>query len=773
MTTEITTYSQLNAIVNQQYDAIDGDLQETAASSRLQASLQAEIRSWEGRNPPAGATDEEAAEFYTTKNNALASLREQVADLEASQNPNALLEKLNQHLEVVKAAKASYAAFVGSQANIDPSELSIEQAPLNVGSLDLSGEFNISNLSASDITALITALFRVRAEHSAAQAFSDPSLRNATLQRHFDFESITTDTEAGASITAQLQALEWAPPELLELAEYAASVGINNSDLTDGQGLQDRLSGLNSNQVRGLVASAQASLGVEGVDRFTPADKVAVLQGVVAQNRASTDPNVSTTSDIPLAVQEAVLRDALENAGDVGARILQGLADFQRADPNVTLADRVDFLVEQTVGDSRYGGVRLTALAAAVGAESPAQIAAREPLTDADKHALLLYAADAVPRYGEVAGDSLLQGVPHRQLIELVSEAATRLLGGANPRQGDTPHITALNANLDSARLSRINDILHPDSGPGLARTSTERLSLVLGEEFLSRESGSFGEDRELDFPRLETLYTPPTVADSQLDALLDTELSDGQTIRSILQDGDSAVPYRDSAFWGEVAEELYVSNLTSSLANDTYQTIEINETGETNPEVAQQLLAALANLLAYLDRAAQAQDEKAGELLQLVKTEDGQQRARALILAISRVISSSTEVAETIAGNIGPDEDQQRVAEQVQQQRVAEEAVKARQADAQRNDEIALAAADFVYDPSTVDNSAQAIISGPGAGRDDVITVRLAQALLEANQAFFNGLGEAAQSGSETLAESIRTQADASTARDYTPSYI
>ena len=769
MTTEITTYSQLNAIINEQYDAIDGDLQETAASSRLQASLQAEINSWEDRTPPDGATEQERAEFFTTKNNALTSLRQQVADLEASQDPNALLDKLTQHLEVVKAAKASYEAYVGAQGAVDTSELSIDQAPLNVGSLDLEGEFNISQLSASDITALITALFRVSASQSSAAAINDPTLGRVAIERHFDFDPITTDTEAGATITAQLQALEWAPPELLELAEYAASVGIKNADLDGRAGLEGRLGRLDSGDVRTAVASAKASQGIEGLDGYTTQEKVAVLQDLLSDYRAGQDPNVTTHSDIPLAVQEAVLTEALSQSGAAGARILEGLEDVKRLNPNAGLELSISYLVGETFDNSFHGGVRLSTLASALGAETPAQIASHNPLTDGDKYSLLLFAADAAPSYNEQEGGSLLEGVPDATLVGLVSEAATRLLGGANPREGDSTEATNRNAELDAARLGRITETLTEQ----ITNTpDAERLVAVFREDFLTTESGAFREDKELDFDRLATLYNSAS-QDSQLDSLLDSRLSDGRTIRSVLQQSDSAVPYKDSAFWDEVAEELYVSNLSSSLENDVTLTVEAVETREISPEAAQQLMAALAKLLAFLDRAAQRQDERAGELLQFVQTQAGQDRARDLVVALSRVITTSFDVAETIAGNIGPSEEQQRAEAQVQQQRAEAVALETRQAESKRSDALALAAADFVYDPSTVDNSAQAIIAGPGAGRDDVITVRLAQAILEANSEFFEGLTSAAQAGNSTLVESIRTQADANTARDYTPSYI
>lgn len=577
MTTEVTSYSQLNTILNAQYKAIDGDLQESAASSRLQESLQAEIRSWQSRTPPANASAEERAEFFTTKNNALASLRERVADLEASQDPNTLLQRLDEHLEVVKAAKASFAAYSGGTSSVDTNQFDIDQAPLDVGALDLDGQFNISNLSAADITALVTALFRARSSETSAAAVDDPHLGVVRLQREYDLEPISSDTPAGANLTAQLQALEWAPPEFLELAQYVGSQALRNQGLTTISGLRTQLSDLDT----------------AGLQR--------------AVDGALTSPDL----DIP---------------------------------------------------QTRYTNVEATLSAASVFGGS------------------------------------------------LITTALQRL-------QGTTEHT---------------GEVTQSDDSDG-----------------------------------------PITTGDPELDALLDTRLSDGSTIRNVLQNRYPDAPVADRAFWGEVAEELFVSNLSASLEDDVTYSVDITESRQSSPEAANQLLKALANLLALLDRAAQRQEENADELLQLLQTTSGQQQARDLVVALTRVIATSFEAAESIAANIGPDEDDLRVQSEIQQQRTEAEALQTRQQEAARDAELALAAADFVYDPATVDNSAQAVISGPGSGRDDVITVRLAQFILEANKEFFEQFGAASQAGNGALFTSISTQADANSARDYTPSYI
>ena len=101
------------------------------------------------------------------------------------------------------------------------------------------------------------------------------------------------------------------------------------------------------------------------------------------------------------------------------------------------------------------------------------------------------------------------------------------------------------------------------------------------------------------------------------------------------------------------------------------------------------------------------------------------------------------------------------------------DEALDVRRLDGELTSALALAAADYYFDSTTTDDSAQAVISGPGAGRDDIITVRLAQALIDANPEFFEALANDAGVANSELLQTLQSQADANTARDFTPSFI
>ena len=175
MTTEITSYNQLNSIINAQYDAIDGDLQKTAASSRLQAELQTQLDDLERSTPPPTASPEERAEFFASRDATVAAFKERISDLEATQDPSWIVDRVAEHLETVKQAKASFDAYIAARV-ADRAQGDVDDAPLEVGSLNLPNGFDISSLSATDLTGLISALFETGARSSLQAAVHERHL---------------------------------------------------------------------------------------------------------------------------------------------------------------------------------------------------------------------------------------------------------------------------------------------------------------------------------------------------------------------------------------------------------------------------------------------------------------------------------------------------------------------------------------------------------------------------------------------------------------------
>lgn len=644
MTTEITSYNQLNSIINAQYDAIDGDLQKTAASSRLQAELQAQVDEHERSAPPPSSTPEERAEFFASRDATIAALKERISDLEATQDPSWIVDRVAEHLETVKQAKASYDAYIAARV-ADRAQGDVDDAPLEVGSLNLPNGFDISSLSATDLTALISALFETGARSSLQAAVHERHQVAVKEIREYTYEPIDTSTAAGSSFSEQLQALEWAPPELLSLAEYAASLGLNNSDLATESGLAGRLSGKSSEQLQTLFTSASASNDLAG---YSAEQKTQLLNSAF-----------------------------------------------------VTV------------------------------------------LNDAD----LTYKKDAPDLADAVSGavNSLTEAVVQNLQVTI------GLLSGQQPAN----------------------------------QTSAEFVTNAL-VSFISANAGLWDDETGIDTAQLNGIAPrlPPVSEGTQ--TILNATLTDGQKALQALLNSGVDGQFRDSEFWNQVADELYVSTVASSLANDV-TVVETNETLSedhavydlTDPRAAQLLIQGLASLLEALEKADEKGDEKAGELLRELQTAEGQQKAREVFLILTQIITASAQTAEVIIENTTPSEEDQIIeqetrAEETRTEEAREgEALDVRRLDDELTSALALAAADYYFDSTTTDDSAQAVISGPGAGRDDIITVRLAQALIDANPEFFEALANDAGVANSELFQTLQSQADANTARDFTPSFI
>lgn len=642
MTTEITSYNQLNTLINAQYDAIDGDLQKTAASSRQQAELQAQLNDLERQTPPSTATPEERAEFLATRDATIATIRERISDLEATQDPSWIVDRVAEHLETVKQAKASYDAYLASRSADAGSadRADFDDAPLEVGSLNLPNGLDISSLSATDLTGLISALFETGARSSLQAAVHERHQVRVNEIRDYQYEPIDTSTSAGASITEQLQALEWAPPELLSIAGYAASLGLRNIDLSDASGLPSRLSGQNSRELNALLQSAAAST-----------DAAPYLETIKTQ--------LLNTAFVSL-------------------------------------------------------------------------------LNDAD----LTYEEDAPPLAHAIRG--AVEALPDETVQDL--QVTIGLLSGRQPTH----------------------------------ETSAEFVTNSL-VALISENAGVWNDETGIDSSRLNAILSSQAPLPADVRNIFNTTLSDGQKVRQTLLASGVDAQFRDTEFWNQVAGELYVSNVASSLANDVVvpeSNVMLNEDHAvydlTDPRAAQELIQGLSALLESLEEADEKGDEKAGELLRELQTLEGQQKARDVFLVLTQIITASAQTAEVIIENTTPSEEDQVIEKETRAQEARDEETReVRRLDDEITAELALAAADYYFDSTTTDDSAQAVVSGPGAGRDDVITVRLAQALIDANPDFFDRLANDAGLANSELLQTLQSQADANTARDFTPSFI
>lgn len=661
MTTEITSYNQLNTLINAQYDAIDGDLQRTATSSRQQAALQAQLNELERQTPPPTATPEERAEFLANRDATIATIRERISDLEATQDPSWIVDRVAEHLETVQQAKASYDAYLASRSSDAGSadRADFDDAPLEVGSLNLPSGFNISSLSAADLTGLISALFETGVRASSQAAVREGHLVRVKQIPDYQYQPLDTSTAAGASITEQLQALEWAPPELLSIAGYAASLGLQNSDLSGASGLPDRLSGQTGREFNDLLQSAARS---NDIPAYSEAVKTKLLN---------------------VALADAINRDGVDLTYEDGAPPLEeAINDFVDALPRGTVQS-----LQLTIGI----------------------LSGRQPdqLTEADR--------------------DFVTGT----LVAFIAENA----------------LWDEETGIDSARLSSFQP---PSLGSSLAGSSLNVLTSLLA----------------------------PLPADVR--NILTTTLSDGQNAAAVLAASGVGGAFRGTEFWNQVADELYVRNVSSSLEHQVYAPPTDSLTEDhpiydlTDPRAAQELIQGLSSLLDALEKAEEEGDEKAGELLSELQTLEGQQKARDIFLVLTQIITASAQTAEVIIENTTPSEEEQIIEKETRAEETrTEETRDVRRLDDELTAELALAAADYYYDSTTTDDSAQANVAGPGAGRDDIITVRLAQALIDANPDFFESLANDAGLANSELLQTLQSQADANTARDFTPSFI
>jgi len=665
MTTEITSYNQLNTLINAQYDAIDGDLQKTAASSRQQAALQAQLNELERQTPPPTATPEERAEFLANRDATIATIRERISDLEATQDPSWIVDRVAEHLETVKQAKASYDAYIAAQgASVGADLADFDDAPLEVGSLNLLNGLDISSLSATDLTGLISALFETGVRASSQAAVREGHLVRVKQIPDYQYQPLDTSTGAGASITEQLQALEWAPPELLSIAGYAASLGLQNSDLSGASGLPDRLSGQTGREFNDLLQRASRS---NDIPAYSEAVKTKLLN---------------------VALADAINRDGVDLTYEDGAPPLQeAINDFVDALPRGTVQS-----LQLTIG----------------------VLSGRQPdqLTEADR--------------------DFVTGT----LVAFIAENA----------------LWDEETGINSARL---NSFQPSSLGSSLFASSLDVITSLLA----------------------------PLPADVR--NILTTTLSDGQNAAAVLAASGVGGAFRGTEFWNQVADELYVRNVSSSLEHQVYAPPTDSLTEDhtiydlTDPRAAQELIQGLSLLLDALEKAEEEGDEKAGELLRELQTLEGQQKARDVFLVLTQIITASAQTAEVIIENTTPSEEEQIIEKETRAEETrteetrTEETRDVRRLDDELTAELALAAADYYYDSTTTDDSAQANVAGPGAGRDDIITVRLAQALIDANPDFFESLANDAGLANSELLQTLQSQADANTARDFTPSFI